>query len=66
MVREFEPAALAVKEPCCSSCERNDDDDDALLVMLSLLLLLLMGALPMSLIMRRVFALTMYEDTRGM
>ncbi len=56
-VRKFAPAALAAKEPSCSWWERNEDDDDALLLMLSLLLLLLMGTLPMSLIMRRVFAL---------
>ena len=52
-----EPAPLAVIGPSCSSWERKADDDDALLLMLSLLLLLLMGTLPMSLIMRRVFAL---------
>ncbi len=57
-VSKFAPAALAAKEPSCSWWERNEDDDDALLLMLSLLLLLLMGTLPMSLIMRRVFALT--------
>ena len=58
-VCKFAPAALAAKEPSCSWWERNEDDDDALLLMLSLLLLLLlMGTLPMSLIMRRVFALT--------
>ena len=40
------------------SWERNDDDDDALLLMLSLLLLMSsIGALPISWIMRRVFAL---------
>jgi hypothetical protein len=62
LVQEFMPVTFAVKEPSCSPWERNDDDDDALLLMLSLLLLLLIGALPISLIMRRVFALTTNEE----